>query len=325
MKLKGFVEVHGPNAVSGWCIRPSDSGVSTPVSLSIWWNDLKLRTVRADIPRADIARGSGVAHSGFRFGVSAELRALLPCGTRLLVADEEGNQLPFLNPQVAPIGEAVDQGESLIKKIELGHVIDKWGKLKLPFSVMSTAHRQSYARSMERLSEHFHSRFGLALFPHYGTLLGLAREGQFLGHDDDVDMSYATDSNSLEHVADRFFDIAEDLRKSGHSVQIVSAGQMNVGLPDAPRSGVDIFSTWVTTGGEFFTYFGVGGRVDRPLRFQRMMLEGISVLVPENYEHILEMTYGPSWRIPDESFQWRTPPSLVGRMNALKALGHGRS
>ena len=51
--------------------------------------------------------------------------------------------------------------------------------------------------------------------------------------------------------------------------------------------------------------------------------KGRQVLIPNDSEAMLELIYGPGWRIPDPSFQWREPKEVRAKMNELNAISVG--
>ena len=324
--LKGYIEHHSSlHGLSGWCIHTSEriSEKESLVDLIVYAGDIRIRKIRNIIPREDIYRGCGVENAGFKLNFSSELLDLLPVGTLLSVRDTHGNELPFLDKaKVERIGRATDGGAALKKKLANGAFVDKWGALKVPFSA-KPERREDYIEAIIKVNDLFIEVFGIVAFPAYGTLLGLARDGRFLDHDDDVDMTYISFGNDIETVLYDFYCIYDTLKEVCSYVNISSPGHIWLGV-DKSLPIIDMFTSWITPQNEFFTYFGVGGELKaRPL-FCRRSLEGRSVIVPDCYEEILAMTYGPNWRIPDPDFQWITPPAIRETMAKLEESGRER-
>jgi hypothetical protein len=322
--IQGFVEIHNENSVSGWCIDKTNT--NAPVELDVFCGDLWLTRIRTDIHRTDIFRAYNAPKSGFSFEIRASLRDLLPKNTLLRIIANESFALPYLfQEKIVGIGLANDNGTKLTKILLQGCYVNKWGEIRRPFSSMSAACRAEYVQSLADIHNYFINTFGLPIFPHYGTLLGYARGGAFLPHDDDIDMSFLTNARSIEEVAEDFFEIADKLISDGHYVNIVAAGQMHVKLADKNHAVIDIFSSWIDRDREFRTYFGVGGTLKyRGLAFEIGTLEGVDLLIPSNFEEILSFTYGPTWRVPDPMFKWSIPPKLREQMEALKRIGSDR-
>jgi hypothetical protein len=324
MNFRGALQRHGPDNLTGWCCDLD--APETPVPLDLYWGDVRLRTIRSEHPHPGIQSRFGVATAAFYFTVREGLNNLLPAGTFLELRLPDGT--PLAAPQTeafAPFGKAEDGGAALRAQLAEGYIVDKWGSLKLPFCAKSAADRALYAAGIADLTVYFADRFGLTLFPHYGTLLGYARARAFIEHDDDTDLSYVVELDRLEAVADHFFGLAEALIHDGHAVTVTAAGQMNVSLKDQAHHGPDIFTSWQPSDGSFWTYFGVSGELPEPLTFFEDRFEGVSVQIPHQYERILALTYGPGWRRPDPNFNWSArPASLKETMNRFRLLGEPR-
>lgn len=292
----------------------------TPVTLGLYWDDVLLRRGYTNRIREDIKRGYQADKAGFQFPLRESLTNLLPEGTTLRVDTlEEPRSLEFLR-EPEPVGRAVDGGEALRAKLAAGCHIDHWGALKMPFGE-SESRRRRYSDGIKRVEEEFRVRYGKVVFPFFGTLLGYAREGRFLAHDDDVDTAYLSRGNTLEEVAAEFWMIAEDLRERGHYAGTVATGQMHVRLRDSTLPGVDVFSAWLTPDGSFYCPPYVGGRQVGLMAFKEIELEGNTFVAPEDHERFLEMAYGPGWRTPDPLYQMVRPPETAEVMTALKLLG----
>jgi hypothetical protein len=321
---QGLIEVHHSKSLSGWCFNEGNR--TEPCRLGIYCDDQLLRTVLADAPRDDIMRGHKAYKSGFSLPITPSLSSLLPANTILKVKAPDGTELPLYKPEkIELVGTTDDEGSMLRAKLSAGYFVDKWGSVKLSFKGMPAAHRALYAQGMVDLTEYFSERFGITLFPHYGTLLGYARAKSFLPHDDDTDMSFVIHASYIEEVAETFLRLADEIIADGHFVGITATGQMHVRMKDKKHIGSDIFASWLSARGDFRTYFGVGGKLAKPdITFFRDRIEGVELNIPRNYEELLSFAYGPNWQTPDPSFQWVIPPSIRDQMDALKTLGRGR-
>lgn len=319
LAYRGFVEVHNVTGVSGWCVDAETPGQS--VLLTCVCEGIELRKIFTSMERADIKRGHGADRAGFRFWIGDSLHRLLPAKSTVQVLLPDGTPLPVLKPEsVSFVGAADDGGAELRRRLAAGQVIDKWGQIKRPFSAMDARLRRRHMDGMIALDDYFARRLGYRCFPHYGTLLGFARHGEFLPHDDDVDMSFIVRSSSVDDVALEFFRVVKTIAADGHHVSVTNTGQMHARLSDA-EMGADVFVSWLTPQLEFFTYFGVGGRLSKVPLFTEAELEGRTILVPDCHEEILAATYGPQWLVPDPHFQWHRPAWLEARMAALEAAG----
>ena len=322
--LIGYIEHHSKhNGISGWCVHKNKwlRNRNDPIILHIYANDILITKIKPYISRDDVFRGYNVRNSGFKLNLSETLIELIPEGTILSVRDKLGNELPILNKEkIEPVGAATDNGKELQKKLSNGAFVDKWGSLKYPFS-KKTQTRRKYILSILETNNIFTELFGFVSFPVYGTLLGMARNGSFIEHDDDVDMSFIVHRDSINDISDDFYFVYDKLIENGFSVKLVNTGQFFLKPKGNELPGVDIFISWYTSSKEFYTYFGVGGPLEDRPTFCRRELENEMVLTPDRYEQILELTYGKDWRIPDPHFQWAIRPSIREIMSSLEAAG----
>jgi hypothetical protein len=297
--------------------------VAAPINLQICVQDLVLRTVRTTIARAD-ASGGEVPNAGFELAISEQLADLIPIDTILSVRTPNGAILRMAsNAAAAPIGRAVDGGRALRERLERGYTVDKWGYLTLPFGA-APQRRPAYLDSMSAAIDLMSGRYGILLFPHYGTLLGLEREGRLLASDDDIDLSYIARARTLDHVAEEFFGLVDDLVAGGHRVELVSTGHFQLRVAGRAGPPVDVFTSWIDADGCFHTYFGVRGHLKMPLTFTQRELEGRRVTVPEDSKALLALTYGPGWQVPDPHFQWQPAADIKQTMERLAGIGAER-
>ncbi len=289
--------------------------------IEIYFEDTFLRRVPAHLNRKFNVIDSDIL--GFWFAIHPSLVKLIPENTILKVKDADGRPLPIAKTAlISPIGSATDEGAALLELLAKGHLVDKWGALKIPFSAESEK-RERYAEEMRRTIDFFDRR-GLVAFPHYGTLLGLVREGKFIDHDDDVDLSIAIYDSSLIKIVDKYYDIVESLIDEGHRVDLIETGQIHFREKGSTGPLLDIFLTWGTNEFEFNTYFGVVGNLSSPLSFKDAELEGQKVKIPTLAEEVVELTFGPNWKTPDSSFVWQGQAHLTEVMTKIKKIGRPR-
>lgn len=307
MPYIGQIDQHTPTVIQGSCVDSEQEGATL---LNICWGDTTLRTIQTDGSR-------------FSFEFDKRFTALLPEGTYLQVRLPDGSFLDR-NPSLSTIGEATDGGEKLLGQLKSGYVVDKWGSLKLPFSAKTPEQRSKLAQGMADVTAYFQDRFEKTLFPHYGTLLGYARSKEFIPHDDDTDMSYVSHAETIEDAVNEFYDIMAALKAEGHHIWVVDAGQASVTLKGYNHTGPDVFLSWQKPDGTFFTYFGVLGEIDNHLSFIKDEFEGVTLNIPTNYEQLLQITYGPTWKIPDPDFRWEEPQHLAEMVALFRSAGAAR-
>lgn len=305
----GHLTRNAAGRVSG--VVPAGSGVSPTLSLRC--QDIFLRHLAV------------IRHEQFwtfDFQLSESVIDLLPRDSILMVSNGHGEFLPLINEILAePIGKSADGGSKLRLLQRDGYVVDKWGSLKLPFSA-NDAHRLEHAAAMGEAFQCFRDEMGVALFAHYGTLLGYARSKSFLPHDDDVDMSFFINGDEGDAV-DAFYKICEIARSVGHNINILNTGHFAFSRRNSDLPLVDIFLSW-GRGNSFNTYFGVCGELDYPLSLSEAALEGQAIMVPDQAAEILALTYGASWLRPDPTFQFSPTSEIETKMRLLELAGQQR-
>lgn len=215
------------------------------------------------------------------------------------LGDGEG-RIRFVDPQGIPV------------------MIDKWGLLQRPFS----GRGREVVEKMVDLTEEIIDVLGRELDVHcwlaFGSLLGAAREGKVIGHDSDVDLAYLSHQDSVVGMNREMFEITRVLRRHGMRVLNKSGSFVTV-LFDAPDGGVgsiDIYTTFYLSGllHETATVRALVPR-DAIEPLGTLEFEGRELPVPADPDTMLEVSYGPNWRVPDPSFQHQPPPSTVDRFD----------
>jgi hypothetical protein len=325
MTYRGGVNTNAAGHLAGWCVNLDDP--TATVHVQVYWGDRLLKRVETYGLHEPSIRDYGNPNAAFYFSFHGDVISRLPAGTQLRVTAPDGTDLPLNKAgRFAPTGTAVDDGAELNDMLNRGYVVDKWGALKLPFRAMDAVTRSSHASALGRATTYFREKLGLTLFPHYGTLLGHARSGTFLPHDDDTDTSFVIESSDIAFVSNSFLDIAQSIHDDGLMVRMVSVGQFAMYFPDNQKIGTDVFCSWHNPEtSEFATYFGVHGVIEKSLEFSEKTLEGVSINVPDACKEILALTYGKNWIEPDPSFSWnRRISELEPVMNPLREAAKDR-
>lgn len=146
------------------------------------------------------------------------------------------------------------------------------------------------------------AKCGIELFPMYGTLLGMIRDGQLIPHDDDFDMCYVSRQTTDEGICREALDIMKCLQEAGYHVNKAAFGVFQIYVKDIY---FDVFVGWVRDE-QFRLYWGIpdGLPVSEIEPLQPIDMYGVGFLAPRNAELVLATIYGPGWRSPDPSFNY---------------------
>lgn len=150
---------------------------------------------------------------------------------------------------------------------------------------------------------------GYPTFVNSGTLLGLVREGSAIADDDDIDLAVLLGSSSLRDVAEEWTALRLRLGEVGllkPGFDIRTKIHCKVAVHGDVK--VDLFPAWISDDRVFVwphTHGDLPAAALLPLGQREVA--GVSVPVPRDPESMLEINYGPDWRVPDPTFRfaWR--------------------
>lgn len=196
-------------------------------------------------------------------------------------------------------------------------ILDKYDRLIRPLDAEGSDTLDHLMGQVVDLLTALDEAAGVPAFVSYGTLLGAARNGRLIGHDNDVDLTYVSLAATPVDVIREAYRVERALKAAGFVVRRGSAARLNVRLPqpDGTLRFVDVFTAhWVE--GVLYTPQDTGFRlpVSAILPLTTLTLHGHEVPAPADPERLLAATYGPSWRVPDPSFKYETPRWLSRRI-----------
>lgn len=209
------------------------------------------------------------------------------------------------------------QGQVLVrndKGVDLG--IDKSGNLVPTFAGRSEEDIADLLTATESALAALRS-VGVDAFIAYGTLLGAVREGRVLGHDSDADLGYVSRHSNPVDVALESFRIQRRLTEQGWKITRHSGGAFKITVIEGgmPR-GLDVFGGFLDDGHLYLMgEIGVPFREEWIFPLATAQLHGREMPVPARPEKLLEVTYGPGWRVPDPAFKFTTPDRTVRAFN----------
>ncbi|MBZ5739708.1 LicD family protein [Nocardioides mangrovi] len=150
--------------------------------------------------------------------------------------------------------------------------------------------------------------YGAEAFLVSGTLLGVVRDGDFVGHDDDVDLAVLVPGDDAASVAAAWHDLRIRLTEAGVlEAEFEARGYLHTKARSSGGVGIDLFPAWVEAGRAWVWPHTPGGLPAEALvPLAAAEVAGHTFAVPRDPEALLELNYGPSWRVPDPlwSFDW---------------------
>lgn len=159
---------------------------------------------------------------------------------------------------------------------------------------------------------------GVEAFLAYGTLLGAVREGDFIGHDSDIDLGYVSRHTHPVDVIRESYRLQRELTDQGFLINRYSAAAFKVDVREADGSlrGLDVFGGYLLDG-HLYLMGEIGTPFEKDWIFPlgSSELAGRSFPVPARPEKLLEAMYGPGWKVPDPAFHFSTPQSTHRRLN----------
>lgn len=217
----------------------------------------------------------------------------------VLVRDQEGTVLAAEELHFGSSDERVRIEDRMGRPL----IMDSKGRLSLPFegnedatgALLGAAH--AVLGALEDA--------GLEGFLAYGTLLGAVRGGAFIGHDNDVDLGYVSSRTQPVDVVRESIRLERRLVRAGMEVERYSGAGVKVFVYDDSgiRRGLDVFGGFWD--GDHLAFLG---EIYAPFRREWLLprstvtLEGEEFPAPAEPERLLELMYGPGWRVPDPTF-----------------------
>jgi len=186
--------------------------------------------------------------------------------------------------------------------------------------------RRYGAEILEKVSQVF-DRLGVPYFVNFGTLLGIVREGDFIAHDDDVDIGVLPGFNKHKELIEMLLDEGFVFKRGF---------EFNGGISELAfwynDIAVDFFFYHLCdvadnrAGRMYYQEYSTGGlipdaservaaisarRIYCPIvnELHPCMFKGVQVLVPSNAEEYLDAVFGTNWKTPIKN--WTTADSKL--------------
>jgi hypothetical protein len=197
--------------------------------------------------------------------------------------------------------------------------VDKWGLIQRPFSGRREAGVvDALVDASRQVLTVMREECGIEGWISFGTLLGAARDGGVIGHDSDIDLCFLSERETPAEMTAELWAIARALRGAGIRVQHKSASFLTVRIkaPDGGHVGLDIYTCFYV-GDLLHETATVRAEVPRSaiLPLVELPFEGHLLPAPADPDTMLEVSYGPDWRVPDPSFRHLPGPEITERFD----------
>jgi hypothetical protein len=236
----------------------------------------------------------------FRFNMKANILSALPTKTVLGVGSELGC-LKYKDGGITYRHARLRGDGSLFRLLAESHFITKKGRLQRRLDQNKKWKRAALTAYTE-FREYFESRFAYKAYIICGTLLGYFREGDFIAHDDDMDVAYFSTATTPEQVRDELKKIVFGMLKDGYDIKL--ARNRAFFKPTVNGFSFDVFPMWHANDCLWMmntTRQRTGSDTIVPV--QTGQFQGVEVYVPRNIERYIELEYGPDWRVPDPGYR----------------------
>lgn len=163
---------------------------------------------------------------------------------------------------------------------------------------------------------------GIDYYADWGTLLGIIREGGFIRHDDDIDVTIVDSKTDpqvlLNTLLDKGFEFIHVFRNEDRILEF-SVSWMNLSIdfffriPTNHPGKVGIADVYYDPDIKYETPDQNSYKIwlfDEGIRTKIITFKGVEVRIPDKPEEMLEFEYGPEWRFPISN--WSTD-GLAGR------------
>ncbi|GAB2484990.1 LicD family protein [Jatrophihabitans fulvus] len=297
----GMVEEFRRRQVSGWVSVPAGA---PPAEVTLCVDGVAVARTVAAMPSP--RRDPGGEIGGFRF-LLFELWDHVGPRERITV-EADGRPLPIAGrgTVVLPTEQGRHGWAALRAALADGHVFSRTGVLQRALDRDEAWRREVFALA-DGVDAVLRERFGLSTFLAYGSLLGAAREGGAIAHDDDLDLGYLSGHSDPVAVGRELHDVASALLDAGWVVEPYGP-LLHVLAPGSPRR-VDLFPHFFDADDRLAVPWGVAGtapvaRADWGT-LHDVPFGGRTARVPSGAEAVLTLLYGTSWRLPQPGFSWR--------------------
>jgi hypothetical protein len=173
------------------------------------------------------------------------------------------------------------------------------------FDVKSEKQKDLIYQRLSTFLSQLINEFGVDAFVSSGTLLGFVRQGEFLGHDDDLDICYISKESTPDGIVRERNEIKAFLNGKGYRVTDSDVAHLWVHSGD--NIMFDLFTGWIENNRCMMNPLPLPGvAASDVLPLKTLESHGYPFMMPANPEALMELNYGKSWKVPDPlwKFDW---------------------
>lgn len=188
-----------------------------------------------------------------------------------------------------------------------GYVFNQFGSLQL-----SKEHDHDWRKKAIELYRMVNDAMmeirGIPLSICYGTLLGAVREGNFIGHDHDLDTCYICKAEDGKNAKAEVATLARALKERGFEIAMKPSCTY-VGHKDFEEFSIDVFHLYFDKEGVL--QFPFGSASQEPFLksdfhgYTKITIDGEEVDVVDDPEIFVSRLYGEGWAMPNPGFSWK--------------------
>lgn len=174
------------------------------------------------------------------------------------------------------------------------------------FTKKGPINKENALQLMGIITEVF-DRHNIFFMPMWGTLLGIIRNGDFIDHDDDIDLMM------LHEDEDKLYEALVELKEKGVYLCKQYKGQIytfvsSTGIPldiDVMKKAHFPYSLGYCVVLEKYRPKHLFGK------YKKIDFKGLKISVPEDTDSFLTYFYGENWRIPQKGVKGRNFPKWM--------------
>ena len=160
---------------------------------------------------------------------------------------------------------------------------------------------------------------GFQVYINSGTLLGAARNADFLDHDDDIDLAIILGNMTEKDVSKQFLNVYKTLKASIPNKIKSSFNSPVLKINLNQDVTVDLFPYWTNKGNVYIWPYSYGDLRDSDIfPLKHLLINGVEFPTPRNYDEVLRINYGDKWRYPDPEFKFPWPQARKNFRIVLK-------